>query len=227
MAGRPVLHSVVTIFPWSRRWLTWRTFGSTSTPSVIRRIPRRASNHNPQEMANGPSRVSCFSREREKFFLRFTHDPPLRSFSHSSRVDGERTDSAVASQSLAAGRRSVACKLQVFLFSPSSVFPVLSRRQGPLVRAYTAKYRQGIFRRPRSMDVVISVSNLKRTNVMNEVYPKPGDLILVERSEWFAIQDGEFLRVCEEPDWVISGRDIYVAPRLPRSRRVAPSFAAR
>ncbi len=48
---------------------------------------------------------------------------------------------------------------------------------------------------------------------MRHEYPKPGDLIQVERSEWYAVQDGEFLRVCEEPGWAISGRDIYVAPR--------------
>ena len=28
--------------------------------------------------------------------------------------------------------------------------------------------------------------------------PQPGDLILVERSDWYALQDGELLRVCVE-----------------------------
>jgi hypothetical protein len=43
--------------------------------------------------------------------------------------------------------------------------------------------------------------------------PQPGDLILVERSEWYALQDGELLRVCENAGWVTPGRDIFVAPR--------------
>ncbi len=47
----------------------------------------------------------------------------------------------------------------------------------------------------------------------NTSSPQPGDLILVERSEWYALKDGELLRVCENDCWVIPGRDIYVAPR--------------
>ena len=43
--------------------------------------------------------------------------------------------------------------------------------------------------------------------------PQPGDLILVERSGWYALQDGELLRVCECDGWATPGRDIYVAPR--------------
>ncbi len=43
--------------------------------------------------------------------------------------------------------------------------------------------------------------------------PQPGDLILVERSEWYALRDGELLRVCENAGWVTPGRDIFVAPR--------------
>ena len=43
--------------------------------------------------------------------------------------------------------------------------------------------------------------------------PQPGDLILVERSGWYALKDGELLRVCEWAGWVTRGRDIYVAPR--------------
>jgi hypothetical protein len=43
--------------------------------------------------------------------------------------------------------------------------------------------------------------------------PQPGDLILVERSGWYALQDGELLRICEDPGWATAGRDIFVAPR--------------
>lgn len=43
--------------------------------------------------------------------------------------------------------------------------------------------------------------------------PQPGDLIQVERSEWYALPDGELLRVCEWVGWAKPGRDIYVAPR--------------
>ena len=43
--------------------------------------------------------------------------------------------------------------------------------------------------------------------------PQPGDLILVERSAWYALRDGELLRVCECDGWATPGRDIYVAPR--------------
>ena len=43
--------------------------------------------------------------------------------------------------------------------------------------------------------------------------PQPGDLILVERSDWYALRDGELLRVCENAGWVTPGRDIFVAPR--------------
>ena len=48
---------------------------------------------------------------------------------------------------------------------------------------------------------------------MQSGIPQPGDLILVVKSEWYALQDGERLRVCERPGWVIPQRDIYVAPR--------------
>lgn len=48
---------------------------------------------------------------------------------------------------------------------------------------------------------------------MENRYPIPGDLILVEQSEWYALKSGELLRVCEKPGWAITGRDIYVVPR--------------
>ena len=43
--------------------------------------------------------------------------------------------------------------------------------------------------------------------------PVPGDLIVVECSGWYALADGELLRVCECDGWATPGRDIYVAPR--------------
>ena len=48
---------------------------------------------------------------------------------------------------------------------------------------------------------------------MNRTYPCPGDLIHVQRSEWYALNDGQCLRVCEFPGWGKEGRDVYVAPR--------------
>lgn len=56
--------------------------------------------------------------------------------------------------------------------------------------------------------------------------PQPGDLILVERSGWYALKDGEMLRVCEWPGWVIRGRDIYVAPRNSVRTFWGPDFGA-
>ena len=44
---------------------------------------------------------------------------------------------------------------------------------------------------------------------MNRVFPKPGDLILVTRSEWYALKDGEWLRVCEKPGWMKAGETDY------------------
>lgn len=44
-------------------------------------------------------------------------------------------------------------------------------------------------------------------------FPRPGDLIQVARSEWYALKDGERLRVCETPGWIVHGREIYVTPR--------------
>jgi hypothetical protein len=48
---------------------------------------------------------------------------------------------------------------------------------------------------------------------MKRHYPLPGDLIVVEKSEWYALKDGEMLRVCEQAGWTVVGRDMYVAPR--------------
>ena len=43
--------------------------------------------------------------------------------------------------------------------------------------------------------------------------PIPGDLIIVEFSEWYALKDGERLRVCENCQWIDVGEELYVAPR--------------
>ena len=43
--------------------------------------------------------------------------------------------------------------------------------------------------------------------------PVPGDLIIVGRSGWYALKDGEVLRVCENAGWVLPGQELYVAPR--------------
>lgn len=43
--------------------------------------------------------------------------------------------------------------------------------------------------------------------------PEPGDLVLVEKSYWYAIGDGQQLRVCEPPGWSHPRREIHVAPR--------------
>ena len=43
--------------------------------------------------------------------------------------------------------------------------------------------------------------------------PQPGDLIQVQSSFWAALQDGDWLRVCERPQWVTDERWLRVAPR--------------
>ena len=48
---------------------------------------------------------------------------------------------------------------------------------------------------------------------MKRFIPIPGDLIIVEFSEWYALKDGERLRVCENCGWMDIGEEIYVAPR--------------
>lgn len=48
---------------------------------------------------------------------------------------------------------------------------------------------------------------------MKRFIPIPGDLIIVEFSEWYALKDGEKLRVCENAGWIDEGEEILVAPR--------------
>ena len=45
------------------------------------------------------------------------------------------------------------------------------------------------------------------------VGPRPGDLILLHHSEWYAVPDGGVLRVCEEMGWAEPTRELVVAPR--------------
>ncbi len=53
----------------------------------------------------------------------------------------------------------------------------------------------------------------QHASIPESAMPQPGDLILVERSDWYALKDGELLRVCENAGWVTPERDIFVAPR--------------
>lgn len=48
---------------------------------------------------------------------------------------------------------------------------------------------------------------------MKRFIPHPGDLIIVDFSEWYALKDGEKLRVCENCEWIAVGEELYVAPR--------------
>ncbi len=48
---------------------------------------------------------------------------------------------------------------------------------------------------------------------MKRSVPSPGDLIIVERSEWYALKDGERLRVCEHAGWINPAEELFVAPR--------------
>lgn len=48
---------------------------------------------------------------------------------------------------------------------------------------------------------------------MKRFIPIPGDLIIVEFSEWYALKDSEKLRVCENAGWIDEGEEILVAPR--------------
>jgi len=56
--------------------------------------------------------------------------------------------------------------------------------------------------------------------------PLPGDLILIEQSQWYALQSGELLRVCEWTGWTTRGRDIYVAPRKQVRTFWGPDYGA-
>jgi len=49
---------------------------------------------------------------------------------------------------------------------------------------------------------------------METQFPQPGDLILVEKSEWYALKPGQRLRVCEVTVWITEGEEIYVAPAI-------------
>lgn len=59
---------------------------------------------------------------------------------------------------------------------------------------------------------------------MKRFIPIPGDLIIVDISEWYALKDGERLRVCEPFDWMEVGEEIHFAPRHQVSTFWGPSF---
>jgi len=54
---------------------------------------------------------------------------------------------------------------------------------------------------------------LETEEMMKRFIPIPGDLIIVGFSEWYALKDGEKLRVCENCQWLDVGEELYVAPR--------------
>ena len=54
--------------------------------------------------------------------------------------------------------------------------------------------------------------------------PIPGDLIMVDRSEWYALPHGQRLRVCESAGWVTPGDEIFVAPRNAVSTFWGPNY---
>ena len=55
-------------------------------------------------------------------------------------------------------------------------------------------------------------------------YPLPGDLIQVERSEWYALKDGQRLRVSELAGWQREGKAISVVPRKAASTFWGPQI---
>ena len=59
---------------------------------------------------------------------------------------------------------------------------------------------------------------------MKRFVPIPGDLIIVEFSEWYALKDGEKLRVCENCEWMDIGEELYVAPRQQVKTFWGPDF---
>jgi hypothetical protein len=70
---------------------------------------------------------------------------------------------------------------------------------------------------------VVIVLNQKEI-VMKRFIPIPGDLIIVDFSEWYALKDGERLRVCENCDWIEVGEELYIAPRHQVSTFWGPDY---
>ena len=70
---------------------------------------------------------------------------------------------------------------------------------------------------------VVIVFNLME-DLMKRFIPIPGDLIIVEFSEWYALKDGEKLRVCEDAGWIEVGEELFVAPRHQVNTFWGPSF---
>ena len=48
---------------------------------------------------------------------------------------------------------------------------------------------------------------------MRKKFPVPGDLIIVDKSEWYGLPDGGKLRVCESGAWIDERSEIRTAPR--------------
>ena len=48
---------------------------------------------------------------------------------------------------------------------------------------------------------------------MGKKFPSPGDLIIVDKCEWYGLTDGGKLRVCEKGGWIDEGTGILTAPR--------------
>lgn len=59
---------------------------------------------------------------------------------------------------------------------------------------------------------------------MKRSIPLPGDLIQVAKSEWYALRDEGWLRVCEHPGWTKDGEELYVAPRFQVRTFWGPDF---
>ncbi len=64
----------------------------------------------------------------------------------------------------------------------------------------------------------------KRRRSNETFYPNTSDLIIVDVSEWYALKDGERLRVCEPIEWMEIGEEIHVLPRHQASTFWGPSY---
>ena len=58
---------------------------------------------------------------------------------------------------------------------------------------------------------------------MKKKYPVPGDLIIVEQSEWYGCPDGGMLRVCEG-SWFDPNEGVVTAPRSQVSTFWGPGY---
>lgn len=58
---------------------------------------------------------------------------------------------------------------------------------------------------------------------MKKEFPAPGDLIIVEQSEWYGLPDGGMLRVCEK-NWMNPNLGIFTDPRSQVNTFWGPSY---